>query len=304
MTKTEKQRQSSVSISALDRGALPRSECRGELRCFGTPGVEAHVLGNGRRMLTTRATALVITGADTGRFGRTIARLPNKPNDFSLEPISFLHPNGSVARGYTAEQVVVIIQTVLRAADAGLTTEHQRAMVEQCRRVSYALMATSLAKMIDEATGYREPAAAVDLELVRRTQREELARAFQTPESRRDEIARLIRAVTDAAHLIRPDVPRDRLEAWVRQTAATFAGVAGLELGAFDGEGFWRLRRTLQDWRRAWELSPIPVRRRRRAPPLLSAPGTSVPQLAFMEFVVPAGTRVRMTVESAVEAVG
>jgi hypothetical protein len=133
---------------------------------------------------------------------------------------------------------------------------------------------------------------AMDLDAVRRVQREEMEREFQTRESRLREIRKHVGLLTDAIATMPGAEPRDVVTARLSQLVPMLCGVAGVQLGGIEGTDFHRVLGALGQL--AHFFGAIPVRRKPKSVKRgLPAPSGQ----RALEFIVPPGTRVRITAE-------
>jgi hypothetical protein len=73
--------------------------------------LNCYVLENEQRIISTRGVESIITG-DTkhANLGRLIAIIPNKINNLTTTPVTFIMPQGGLAHGYTTKYVTMVIK--------------------------------------------------------------------------------------------------------------------------------------------------------------------------------------------------
>lgn len=134
----------------------PYSMFRGNLE-IGDVEIEAHVLSDGRRVLTQREVVRVITGGrESGALNRYISRLPGAdPAQVANKTIQFRVPGGPLGIGYEATLLVEICDLYLVARAAGSLSKSQLGLAAMAEVIMRATAKVGIIALIDEATGYQ-----------------------------------------------------------------------------------------------------------------------------------------------------
>jgi hypothetical protein len=130
---------------------------RGKLT-VGALEVEAHVLNDGRRVLTQREMVRLLSGGRTsGDLKEYLAANPLWNKAFSADAtIPFRIPgNPTEAIGYEGTLLVDICDSYLEAADQGLLKHNQMRLAAQAAIIVRACAKVGIIALIDEATGYQ-----------------------------------------------------------------------------------------------------------------------------------------------------
>jgi hypothetical protein len=138
-------------------GEMPFSMFRGKLT-IGATEVEAHVLNDGRRVLTQREMVRLLSGGRTsGDLKDYLAANPLWDKEKSAAaPIPFKIPgNPTPANGYEGTLVVDICDSYLQAADEGKLKANQMRLAVQAAVIVRACAKVGIIALIDEATGYQ-----------------------------------------------------------------------------------------------------------------------------------------------------
>ncbi len=169
--KKNKQVQRIVHLAVVPN-TLPRSLYRGLLK-LGDVEIEAHVLSNGQRVLSTRGMvqALAGDGPKNADLGRLVERIPGNSLDFSLVPrIEFTIPGSPNGLGYPAEALADICDAYVDAliADALSPAQpklhpKQRPIAERARQIQKAFVKVGIIALVDDATGYTQHRARNEL---------------------------------------------------------------------------------------------------------------------------------------------
>ena len=130
--------------------------------------VECYVLEDGRRVLSQRGEARAlrgIGGADDGKIGRLISRLPKKYEALALGPtIEFTLPDsGIVAIGREASHLVDVCAAYSETFALGELHASQLPMARRAIMLVNVFAKVGIDALIDEATGYQKTRGERDL---------------------------------------------------------------------------------------------------------------------------------------------
>jgi len=154
------------SEDAFHERATPYSMYRGYLQ-VGPVQIEAHVLNDGRRVLTQREVVRVLSpGRDSGTLGRYLERHPLiSEQEVASRTIHFLIPGIGNAIGYEATLLVELCEGYLEARARGLLKRGQGGLAATAEIVIRSVAKVGIIALIDEATGYQEVRRKQDLQL-------------------------------------------------------------------------------------------------------------------------------------------
>ncbi|HEY8636329.1 MAG TPA: P63C domain-containing protein [Candidatus Limnocylindrales bacterium] len=145
---------------------MPYSMYRGFLD-VGSVTIEAHVLNDGRRVLTQREVVRLLSPQrDSGTLGRYLERHPLiSADDIAQRTIHFAIPGSPNAIGYEATLLVELCEGYLEARAQGLLARSQLKLAMTAEIVIRSVAKVGIIALIDEATGYQEVRRKQDLQL-------------------------------------------------------------------------------------------------------------------------------------------
>lgn len=146
--------------------ATPYSMYRGSLQ-VGSVTIEAHVLNDGRRVLTQREVVRLLSPQrDSGTLGRYLERHPLISEDeIAQRTIHFAIPGSPSAIGYEATLLVELCEGYLEARAQGKLKRGQQNLAMTAEIVIRSVAKVGIIALIDEATGYQEVRRKQDLQL-------------------------------------------------------------------------------------------------------------------------------------------
>jgi hypothetical protein len=145
---------------------LPYSMYRGSLD-VGPVRVEAHVLNDGRRVLTQREVVRLLSPQrDSGTLGRYLERHPLiAEEEIAQRTIHFAIPGAPNAIGYEATLLIELCEGYLEARAQGKLHRSQQKLAMTAEIVIRSVAKVGIIALIDEATGYQEVRRKQDLQL-------------------------------------------------------------------------------------------------------------------------------------------
>lgn len=154
----------------MEKERIPIATHHGVLK-IGDIELQCYVLDDGRRVLSQRGflTALgrVKTSKTSARMGgdvevppflapKNLKRFIDADLLAASKPIRFVATNKKMASGHVAELLPAVCGVFLEAKDAGVLTEGQKHIANQCRILVRGFATVGIIALIDEATGYQE----------------------------------------------------------------------------------------------------------------------------------------------------
>lgn len=157
----------SVSDSGPNASSeTPWSMYRGHLD-IGPVRIEAHVLNDGRRVLTQREVVRLLSPQrDSGTLGRYLERHPLiAEEEITSRTIHFTIPGAGQAIGYEATLLVELCEGYLEARAQGKLHKSQERLAMTAEVVIRSVAKVGIIALIDEATGYQEVRRKQDLQI-------------------------------------------------------------------------------------------------------------------------------------------
>lgn len=165
-------RKAIAKAAAEARWSPPKAEHVGEVQ-IGEAAIQCAVLPDGRRVLSQREVGRALGRSYGGAHWRRGDAAGNLPfyigaktvipfisNELLLlikEPIQYLHgKGGGVAHGIEASALPQICDVWLKAREAGVLTEAQKAVAQKAEVLMRGLAHVGIVALVDEATGYQE----------------------------------------------------------------------------------------------------------------------------------------------------
>ena len=174
---TPEQRSAIAQKGAAARWALPRATHEGDLVLPGIAPLRVANLGDGRRVMTSRAFLSALGRPWKGTYQRT--ERPNfidakNLNDFVsnelvsvLDPIEYMSERGQTVSGYRAELLPLVCDVYLRARNTpGVLTKGQEKVAEFAELIVRGLATIGIFSLIDDATGFTRLRARDELQTI------------------------------------------------------------------------------------------------------------------------------------------